>query len=94
MLAVSQRDGRHHLMRLSGHFVQHARRMIGVARFLKHFTVQNNDGICSQHGKIAWHTGHARLRFLARQARHILLSAFALSTLFFNAGNDAFKRDP
>ena len=53
VLAIRQRDRRHYLMRLPGHFAQHTRRMFGIVRFLKHFTIKDNDGICSQHWQIA-----------------------------------------
>src|SRR5690606_39636762 len=62
-------------------------------RFLKHFTVKDNDGIRPQYRQVAWHARNASLRFLTRQARNILLSTFALSTFFFDAGNDTFKSD-
>ncbi|MNN97516.1 hypothetical protein D3C81_2166980 [compost metagenome] len=68
--------------------------MGGVMRFLEDFPVEDNDGIGSQHRQIARRLCHACLCLLPREARDILLCAFARGTLFFNAGHDTFKRHP
>jgi hypothetical protein len=92
MLAVGDGNGGHNLVRVPGQFAEHARGMLGVVRFFQHFPIEDNDGIRSQYGQIARRLRHAGLCFLSRQARDILLRAFAAGSLFFDTGDNAFKR--
>ena len=65
--------------------------MLCVARFLQHFSVQDNDSIRTQHREILRRLRDTCPCFLARQTHNILLRALLRLTLLLNARNNTLK---